>query len=67
MRFRIHSETDGEAESERALRRRQSFLPVHGEKTALRLISEYGSVENVYENIGQVKGKLKEKLENDIF
>lgn len=36
-----------------------------GEKTALRLISEYGSVENVYENIGQVKGKLKEKLEND--
>lgn len=36
-----------------------------GEKTALRLISEYGSVENVYENISQIKGKLKEKLEKD--
>ncbi|MDD7281733.1 DNA polymerase I [Floccifex sp.] len=36
-----------------------------GEKTATKLLQTYGSVENVYENIDQVKGKLKEKLIND--
>lgn len=33
-----------------------------GEKTALKLISEYDTVENVYEHIDEIKGKLKEKL-----
>ena len=36
-----------------------------GEKTALKLIQEYGSLDSVYENIDNVKGKLKEKLETD--
>lgn len=36
-----------------------------GEKTATRLLKEYPSVEEVYENIDQIKGKLKEKLEKD--
>ena len=36
-----------------------------GEKTALKLLDEYHSVEGVYENIDQIKGKLKEKLEKD--
>ena len=35
-----------------------------GEKTALKLLSQFGSVEGVYENIESVSGKkLKEKLE----
>ncbi len=38
-------------------------VPGVGEKTALTLIQTYGSVEKVYENIGEIKGKLKEKLE----
>lgn len=36
-----------------------------GEKTALKLIQEYGSIENIYQNIDQIKGKLQEKLIND--
>ncbi|MBE6140702.1 MAG: DNA polymerase I [Firmicutes bacterium] len=36
-----------------------------GEKTALKLIQEFGSLTNLYENIDQVKGKNKEKLIND--
>lgn len=36
-----------------------------GEKTATKLLSDYGSVEGVYEHIDEIKGKLKEKLEND--
>jgi DNA polymerase-1 len=36
-----------------------------GEKTAMKLISEYKSIEGVYENIDSIKGKLKEKLEAD--
>lgn len=36
-----------------------------GEKTALKLIQEYGSLDGVYENIDNIKGKLKEKLEID--
>lgn len=36
-----------------------------GEKTALKLIAEYGSVENVLENIANIKGKkLQENLTN---
>ena len=34
-----------------------------GEKTAQKLITEYGSIEQVYEGIDNIKGKLKEKLE----
>ena len=34
-----------------------------GEKTALELIKNYGSLENVYLNIDDIKGKLKEKLQ----
>ena len=36
-----------------------------GEKTAINLIKEFKTIENVYENIDKQKGKLKEKLEND--
>jgi len=36
--------------------------PGIGEKTAMKLIGEYGSIENVYENIDDLKGKQKEKL-----
>ena len=36
-----------------------------GEKTALKLIQEYGSLDNIYEKIDDIKGKLKEKLETD--
>ena len=35
-----------------------------GEKTALKLLQEYGSVENIYVNLDKVKGKLFEKLNN---
>ena len=33
-----------------------------GEKTALSLLSEYGSLDGVYDNIENIKGKLKDKL-----
>ncbi|WP_138268309.1 DNA polymerase I [Anaerofustis stercorihominis] len=36
-----------------------------GEKTALGLLEKYKTLEGVYENIDEVKGKLKEKLIND--
>lgn len=36
-----------------------------GEKTALNLLNEYQTIENVYENIDKQKGKLKEKLVAD--
>lgn len=36
-----------------------------GEKTAINLISEYGSLEEVYNNIDNIKGKTREKLEID--
>lgn len=34
-----------------------------GEKTALKLLDQYQSVEGVYEHLYEIKGKLKEKLE----
>ncbi len=33
-----------------------------GEKTALSLLQQYGSIESIYENIENIKGKTKEKL-----
>ena len=33
-----------------------------GEKTAVKLIQEYGSIAGVYEHLDQIKGKLQEKL-----
>ena len=44
-------------------------VPGVGEKTALSLIKEYGSIDNLYEKLeageANVKGKLKENLENN--
>lgn len=37
--------------------------PGIGEKTAKKLIGQFGSVEGVYENIDQLKGKQRENLE----
>ena len=36
-----------------------------GEKTAINLISKYGSLDGVYENIDDISGKTKEKLLED--
>ena len=36
-----------------------------GEKTALKLLQEYKTLDGIYENIDNIKGKLKEKLEID--
>ncbi|MEF3691819.1 MAG: DNA polymerase I [Candidatus Moraniibacteriota bacterium] len=36
-----------------------------GEKGAINLLKEYGSLENIYKNIANIKGSLKEKLEKD--
>lgn len=36
-----------------------------GEKTAFDLINKYETLDNIYKNIDEIKGKLKEKLEND--
>jgi DNA polymerase I len=38
-------------------------VPGVGEKTAIKLISEYGSVENLLEKTSELKGKLKDNLE----
>lgn len=39
--------------------------PGVGPKTAKKLISEYGSVEELFKNTGKLKGKLKEIIENN--
>jgi len=36
-----------------------------GDKTALKLLQEYGSLEGIYDNIESIKGKTREKLEID--
>ena len=36
-----------------------------GEKTALKLLHEYKTLDGIYENIDSISGKLKEKLIND--
>ncbi len=38
--------------------------PGIGEKTAMKLIGKYGSIENLYEHIDELKGKQKENLIN---
>lgn len=38
-------------------------VPGVGEKTALRLLGDYGSMERLYEHLDQLSGKLKERLE----
>ncbi len=35
-----------------------------GEKTAIKFLKEFGSIENLLANTDQLKGKLKEKVEN---
>jgi DNA polymerase I len=40
-------------------------IPGVGEKTAIQLIKQFGSVENLLENTHELKGKLKEKVENN--
>jgi DNA polymerase I len=39
-------------------------VPGVGEKTAKKLIGEFGSMEKLFENLDSQKGKLKENLEN---
>lgn len=39
-------------------------IPGVGEKTAKKLIQEFGSVENLIQNTDKLKGKLKENVEN---
>src|SRR5690606_39373463 len=39
-------------------------IPGIGEKTAKKLIQEFGSVEGIIENSYQLKGKLRENVEN---
>ena len=39
-------------------------VPGVGEKTAKKLIGEFGSIENLIENTDKLKGKLKENVEN---
>lgn len=36
-----------------------------GEKTALTLLNKYGTLDDVYQHIDEITGKLKDKLEND--
>ena len=38
-------------------------LPGVGEKTAKKFLKEYGSMEGLFENIEQLRGKMKEKVE----
>lgn len=40
-------------------------VPGVGEKTALKLLTEYGTLEGVYDHIDSIKGKLKEKLSDN--
>jgi len=38
-------------------------IPGVGEKTAIKFVQQFGSVEGLYENLDQLKGKMKEKVE----
>ena len=39
-------------------------IPGVGEKTAIQLIKDYGTIEKMYEDTSKLKGKLKEKVDN---
>lgn len=39
-------------------------VPGIGEKTAIKIISEYGSLSKLYEHLNDFKGKIRENLEN---
>jgi DNA polymerase I len=38
-------------------------IPGIGEKTAKKLVAEFGSMEGLYENVDKLKGKQKEKCD----
>lgn len=40
-------------------------IPGVGEKTAIQLVKDFGSIENLLENTDKLKGKLKEKVEQN--
>lgn len=40
-------------------------VPGVGEKTAVKLLNEYGSLERVYEHINEISGVVKKKLEEE--
>ncbi|MBR5728166.1 MAG: DNA polymerase I [Muribaculaceae bacterium] len=40
--------------------------PGVGEKTAIKLVQEFGSIENLLEHTDQLKGALKTKIENNV-
>jgi DNA polymerase I len=40
-------------------------IPGVGEKTAIQLIKTYGTIENLLQNTAELKGKLKEKVEEN--
>ena len=40
-------------------------VPVIGEKTARELIEKYGALDGVYANLGEIKGAVKTKLEDN--
>jgi DNA polymerase I len=40
-------------------------VPGVGEKTAIKLLKEFGSIENLLESTDKLKGKLKEKIEEN--
>ncbi|MGZ4043118.1 MAG: DNA polymerase I, partial [Bacteroidia bacterium] len=40
-------------------------IPGVGEKTAIQLVKDFGTIENLIENTDKLKGKLKEKVENN--
>ena len=36
-----------------------------GQKTAVKLLSEYGSLEGIYERAGEIKGAVGQKIRDD--
>lgn len=40
-------------------------IPGVGQKTAQKFIAQYGSMEGLYENLGDLKGKMKDKVEQN--
>ncbi|ADH60587.1 DNA polymerase I [Thermoanaerobacter mathranii subsp. mathranii str. A3] len=40
-------------------------VPNIGEKTAIKLLKDFGTIENLIQNLSQLKGKIKENIENN--